>query len=342
MFTRDKTPEQKAQEVSRFKINEAMEKYKPSSKSRLLAERAGELDARMHTVKMNKLEKLSLKHAERAAKYRQRQHTRDLRVMKQDRVAVLRSWTRVFIVLGICTSASHIIPSRRALHAKSRKLVGVLCVIARVLGKFMQPMRKVRRSKALGKLNALNSYSKKWIRTLRRRQCKYIAECLEQGITQGILVQLMAHWKGKLVQIQRSMKWLLMWKRIRYRWFVKLWTAFELRTRKLQTPVEVKLVLLRQLVKRRLHKYISEVKEWREDCEAERKVHEENYYLVKTDHVLSGSRRLLKLILPTKPTFTPVLTNHDIELLHETAERSRLRWDGLISRANVYVVTSRA
>lgn len=312
-----------------------MEKHKPFSRAKLLEMKALELSSRIQAAKSKKQTLLETRAQVQVAKIRKRQYTRDLRLMKEDRVAVRRNWSRVVAILGLCSVSLFAIPNRMKLHERAAHLVRNLCLISIALGKFMRPVRVIRRKKALGKLTIMGFYARLWLKNKNRRRTKIIVDTLEKGITQGLIVKLMDAWRSKLLRIQRGMRWLLLWKRIRYRRLARRWVVYEQRSRKLQIPFEVKMIFLRQLVKKRLLDHIAEMREWKEDCLAERKHYEDNYYSLKTDQVLTGSQRRMTLILPQRPAFNPIVRQKDFEQMCEAADRSRLRWDWMVHRSNV-------
>jgi hypothetical protein len=320
--------------ISRVKSNETMEQYRPQSRIRRLEEKSSELEAKIKAAKAKKQALLEVKLKTQVDTIRKRQYSRDLRVMRHDRIEVKQTWSTLFAIVGVCTASLYAIPHLKQLHERAGHLVRGLCVISKALGKFMKPVRTLRKKSAVDKLAVLGVYAKLWMGERRRRQRNIIVECLERGITQALLMKLMAEWHFKLVRVQRGMRWLLLWKRIRYRRLLKRWSAYESSAKLPKIPLEVKLVYLRQHVKKQLQDHIRQVREWKHDCEQERRDYEENSYRLRTDHLLSGLRRRFTLVLPKKPVFDPVVKKRDFEVMHDAADRARLRWDWMLLRSN--------
>jgi hypothetical protein len=321
-------------QISRVKTNETMEQYRPQSRMRKLEEKSSELEAKIKAAKAKKQALLEGKLKKQVDTIRKRQYTRDLKVMRLDRIEVRQTWSTFFAIVGVCTASLYAIPHRKQLHERAGHLVRGLCVISQALGKLMQPVRALRRKSAVGKLGVLGVYAKLWMGSRKRKQQNIIVECLEHGITQALLMKLMAEWHFKLVRIQRGMRWLLLWKRIRYRQLLRRWSAYESSAKLVKIPLEVKLIYLRQHVRKQLQSHIIQVREWKQDCEQERKAYEESFYRIRADLLLSGLKRGLTMVLPMRPAFDPVVKRRDFEVMHDVADRARLRWDWMLLRSN--------
>lgn len=217
------------------------------------------------TVKKDKLKKIQEKHN----KFR----------MKIQCVEVKRcanTWFTLLVLINIVTSIDYKKTNLKDLRKRSDKLLKLLRVICKFIGKIRILIRKNKVNKALQKLSRFALVARRWVK---RRRMKYIG--IVNFIVYGAaakqkIFKFMYHWKNSLTFIQRSWKKALIEKKISMALRLLYWEKYEksifesqktLRGNKVKflslTPQQVKEKLINVLLRRRIKEYCKSLGKYR-------------------------------------------------------------------------------
>ena len=320
------TPQGKSTVTARTRKHiSAIDDFKPHNFRLKIQEKALKEEFRMNVTKLarKEIEEQEKKRHLEDLKEKFRRHEWRLRGLEIS--ACKRRWSALFFYISSVTFWAHKQVWRKQLHLRSQKVLKFLLLVSLAIGKITHTLRKRRIHRAMMVLRKLAPIVGKWLKKRKETMREKIAETVERSLSNAVFYQIIASWKRRIVQIQRSVKRWLVRRGVLKRFLLEQWNSQEPQIRRVAegVPEPVKVHYLNSFFKAKLQEHLMDLENWRARCE----IVQEHYQKLLYESLDDPPP---KPIMPKKPFLSIVLTAEDVSGLTAKAEKKKYHWQRIV------------
>ncbi|CAG9321084.1 unnamed protein product [Blepharisma stoltei] len=320
-----------------LKHNKNMLQHKLSNRLYLSKIKSEVEAARICQAKRKKEFLLFQKKIEIQSKIEDKQRRLIMKVKRAQVSHIVKAWCILLIVASWNTEATYKIKYRKDLHARSQKVLKMLFIMCKSIGKFKILAQRARSNLAVKKLQILSKPIHIHLKHIKVAYKNRITDVFERTLMSDTLFQLMAWWRNRLIFIQRTWKHMHIEKKTSMIIRKTIWNKVEYKMHREQ------LVKMRKYSKDELHKPIEqkailgnstipdEVKEFYIKMKLKERLNEFLVELEKYKHAckfITEKNRSegIELEFPEKPVRNYVLLDHDFRHMIIQCIEKRSEW----------------
>ncbi|CAG9309987.1 unnamed protein product [Blepharisma stoltei] len=317
-------------------VEKNLSQYSPKNKKEILQKKAKEKNIQECLTKQTKNNIVECIHEHRERQLEEKFRKYEQRIHRKEFIALQKNWSFLIINLGVLSILKVQLRKRRIVKRKIALYIKRLWGFSRALGKFLQSLKRVRKSKTHDKLRIIfTPFLRRWVEKKRYEKGSVILDLIDRVLTARSLPISARKWKLKMNFLKRTMKSLAKIYLSRVRVLKKQWDKIDMDDRNKSfiteskdnvIPEIIKTIYVKQYLKKKLKAYARAMIKHKQLCkEMEIELAMQRNFK-EIEQALTGKKVDMSDVMPKRPVFLLYSFPNELKDIMKAAENNRKNW----------------